>query len=120
METIESIKLSRNEYERLMKTLKKLGLNPNIEYRITEKGRERLNYLSLMLNYYDRSLFGRRRAHIARKEDVQAKVLSILEKIGPTNLLNLKSYLNKEGQRLYYKYVADMIDAELITPAYRG
>jgi hypothetical protein len=36
MEVLE-IKTSRKEYERLMKTMKKLGLNPSINYTITEK-----------------------------------------------------------------------------------
>jgi hypothetical protein len=118
MEALENIKISRKEYERLMRTLKRLGLDPNAKYKITERGKEHLKHLKDIVNSYDYSLFGRRRTHTARKEEIRAKVLDILEKVGPTNLLDLKFYLNKNGRRLYYSYVAEMVDEKLIAQIY--
>jgi hypothetical protein len=115
METLEVIRVGRREYERLMKTFKKLGLNPSTKYKITEKGKDYLNDIKAVLNSYDRSLFGRRKTKTVRKEEIRAMVLDILEKVA-VNLLDLKFYLNKSGQRLYYRYVAEMVNEGLIAP----
>jgi DNA-binding PadR family transcriptional regulator len=114
MEVLE-IKTSRKEYERLMKTMKKLGLNPSINYTITEKGRKHLQRLKYEVKPYDYSLFGKRRTHSARKEEIQRLVLSIFEEKGPINLIELRNYMHEKGYRLYYSYIAEMIETNLIS-----
>jgi|GEM_PF-5828877 len=114
MEVLE-IKTSRKEYERLMKTMKKLGLNPSINYSITERGRKHLQRLKYEIKPYDYSLFGKRRTHSARKEEIQRIVLSIFEEKGPINLIELRNYMHEKGYRLYYSYIAEMVEANLIS-----